>query len=62
MKKRKFRFVYLDNGWDNELNLSVAEIISKDFYAIIGNGNYFKIKNLKYDWGKKSKWGKYIKI
>lgn len=59
--KRKFRFVYLDiYGYDDVPIISVAEIIG-DRFAVIGNGDSFKIKKLKKDWGAKSKWGKWIK-
>ncbi len=54
--KKKFRFVYLtDDG------VTVAQILSDRFYVVIGNSETMQIKNLKRDWGKNSRWMRYIK-
>lgn len=53
--KKRFRFIYLPVD-----GFSIAEILSKEYYAIIGNADTFKIKSIRKDWGKGAKWGKYI--
>jgi hypothetical protein len=53
MKKKKFRWVLIDEEW-------TIACIESQFYSVIGNGEYFEIKNLKKDWGSKSKFGKLV--
>jgi len=61
--KPRFRVVHLDNFWGGT-DKSVVLIWGweYEFYSVIGNPRTFQTKNLKRDWGKKSKWGKFIKL
>ena len=58
---KKFRVIYLENVC-SKIEKNVAEIICKNLYAVIGHGNVFRANELKKDWGKLAKWGKYIKL
>ncbi len=54
----KHRIVYLDAVKGK----TVAKIESKHYYSVPGCGALLKIKNLKQNWGKDSRWGRYIRI
>lgn len=55
-KINKFRVVYLDD------TKTVAEIFDGTHYSVIGNSDTFPVRQLKKDWGKNARWGRYIKL
>lgn len=64
--KSKFRVLYIEDlGSDDGLVKTVIEILPHNNYTnymIFGNCNLLKLKNIKKDWGKTSKLGRYIKL
>ena len=61
IRKEKHRIIYLPEYYEYDLKMTVARVF-EHFYCVIGNGGTFEIKNLKKDWGKEARWGKYIKL
>lgn len=59
---KKFRVFHIENSNSkNGYDKTVAELFGS-YYSVIGNLDTFLIKDIKKDWGKKSHWGRYIKL